>query len=110
MKVRRELEGKVGRLWSVVAHPIYVALWLFAALEQGGPMRLRLERLKLTFAGAIVLVVISLGLCAVQAGVWAKATAHAKSETLTQNKLGSHRPNEAAGLVGMLLLVHGTVY
>jgi hypothetical protein len=66
---------------------------------------MRLERLKLTYAGAIVLVVVSLGLFAVQAGIWAKATAHAKSETVTQNKLGSHRPSEIAGLAGMLLLV-----
>jgi len=68
-------------------------------------MRLRLERLKLTYAGGIVLMVISLGLFAVQAGVWARATAHAKSETVLQNKLGSHHPNETAGLAGMLLLV-----
>jgi len=68
-------------------------------------MRLRLERLKLTYAGGIVLVVISLGLFAVQAGVWAKATAHTRSETETANKVGSHRPSETAGLAGMLLLV-----
>ena len=68
-------------------------------------MRIQLERLKLTYAGAIVLVVISLGLFAVQATVWVKATAHAQSETVTQNKLGSHPPSETAGLAGMLLLV-----
>jgi hypothetical protein len=66
---------------------------------------MRHQRLRLTYAGAIVLVVISLGLFAVQAEVWANATAHAKSETVTQNKLGSHHPSEVAGLAGMLLLV-----
>jgi hypothetical protein len=49
---------------------------------------MQLERLKLTYVGAIVLVVISLGLFAVQATVWVKATAHAKSETATQISLG----------------------
>ena len=68
-------------------------------------MRLRLGKLKLTYAAAIVLVVISLGLFVVQAGVWARATAHARTETVTQNKIGSHRPSETAGLAGMLLLV-----
>ena len=68
-------------------------------------MRIPLEKLKLTYGAAIVLVIVSCGLFVVQAGVWAKATEGAKSETVIQNKLASHPPSETAGLAGMLLLV-----
>ena len=65
---------------------------------------MRLAKLNLTYAGAIALVVVSLGLFAVHAGVWVTAT-DSKSETETENRGGGHRPSEMAGLSGMLLLV-----
>src|SRR4051812_50057435 len=63
----------------------------------GGTMRL-------TKKGAIILVVISLALIAVQAGIWAKATSHSRSETQTENRINPHHPSEIAGVSGLLLL------
>jgi len=52
----------------------------------------------------IALLVVSLILFCVQAGVWAKANAHEPSETAKQNIIGHHQPNEMAGVAGMGLL------
>jgi hypothetical protein len=60
---------------------------------------------KLTNAGAIILTVISLVLCAVQAGIWAKAEEHSRSETELQNREGRNPPNEMPGVAGLGLLV-----
>ena len=53
----------------------------------------------------IVLVVVSLVLCAAQGWIWMKATARAKSETDVQERVERHPPNELAGLAGMTLLL-----
>src|SRR4051794_592428 len=63
----------------------------------GGTMRL-------TKKGAIILVVISLVLIAVQAGIWAKAASHFRSGRQTGNRINPHHPSEIAGVSGLLLL------
>jgi hypothetical protein len=60
-------------------------------------------------SSAIALLVVSLLLFTLQAGLWAKATAHARSETDKQNMEVHHPPNEIPGLAGMFLLVAGGV-
>jgi hypothetical protein len=49
--------------------------------------------------------VISLVLFAVQAGLWVRSTAHARSETDKQNVEGQHPPNEIPGILATCLLV-----
>lgn len=51
------------------------------------------------------LFVTSLILFAIQAGIWARATRHAHSETDKQNIEIRHQPNEMAGIAGMFLLL-----
>ena len=65
--------------------------------------------MKLTNAGAIILTVISLVLCAFQAGIWAKSEEHARSETELQNRESRNPPNETPGVAGLGLLVLGGV-
>ena len=60
--------------------------------------------MRLTKKGALILVVISLALIAVQAEIWAKATSHSRSETQTENRMNPHHPSEIAGVSGLLLL------
>jgi hypothetical protein len=45
---------------------------------------------------AIALLVISLVLFAFEAGIWARSTIHARTETDKQNILGHQQPNEIA--------------
>jgi uncharacterized membrane protein YidH (DUF202 family) len=54
---------------------------------------------------AIAVFIVSLVLFAIQAGLWMRATAHARNETDKQN-LEEHRPpTEIAGVAGLFLLV-----
>jgi hypothetical protein len=46
----------------------------------------------------------SLILCAIQAGIWARSTIYAHSETDKTNIESQHPPNEIAGIVGLFLL------
>jgi hypothetical protein len=48
---------------------------------------------------------LSLILCAMQAGIWARSTIHARSETEKANLESQHPPNEIAGVAGIFLLV-----
>ena len=53
----------------------------------------------------IALFVVSLFLLGIQAGIWAKSTAHARSETDKQN-IEEHRPpSEIAGIAGFTVLI-----
>jgi hypothetical protein len=52
----------------------------------------------------IALLVLSLILCAIQAGVWARSTIYARSETDKTNIESQYPPNEIAGIVGLFLL------
>ena len=61
--------------------------------------------MKLSNTLAIVLTVISVVLCAVQAGIWAKAEEHTRSETELQNRESRNPPNEMPGVAGLGLLV-----
>ena len=54
---------------------------------------------------AIALLLLGVVLCAIQAGVWARSTAPARSETDKQNAEQRHQPNEMAGLAGTFLLI-----
>jgi hypothetical protein len=54
---------------------------------------------------AIILAVIALALCAVQAGAWIKATAHTSSLTDVQNREGQHPTTDVPGIAGLCLLV-----
>jgi hypothetical protein len=54
---------------------------------------------------AIGLLVLGLILCAIQAGVWARSTAPARSETDKQNIEGHRPPSEMAGVAGTFLLI-----
>jgi hypothetical protein len=54
---------------------------------------------------AIALLVISLILFSFEAGIWARSTMHARSETDKQNILGHHQPTEIPAIAGMFLLI-----
>jgi hypothetical protein len=58
---------------------------------------------------AITLLVMSLMLFGVQAGIWARSSSHARSETDQQNMIIKHPPSEAAGIVATLLLLAAMV-
>jgi hypothetical protein len=62
-------------------------------------MRLKKKRLNV-----IALIVFSLVLCALQAGIWARSTMHARSETDKANIESQHPPSEIAGIAGIFLL------
>ncbi len=57
---------------------------------------------------AIALLVISLILFAFEAGIWARSTIHARSETDKQN-IQSHQPNEIPAIAGAFLLIAAAV-
>ena len=63
-------------------------------------MRFKKKRINL-----IALIIFSLVLCAIQAGVWARSTIHACSETDKANIESQHPPSEIAGLAGIFLLL-----
>jgi ABC-type phosphate transport system permease subunit len=54
---------------------------------------------------AIALLVISLVLFAFEAGIWARSTIHARTETDKQNILGHQQPNEIPAIAGTFLLI-----
>jgi hypothetical protein len=58
---------------------------------------------------AIALLVISLILFAFEAGIWARSTIHARSETDKQNIQGHHQPNEIPAIAGAFLLIAAAV-
>jgi hypothetical protein len=58
---------------------------------------------------AIALLVISLILFAFEAGIWARSTSHARSETDKQNILGRHQPTEIPAIAGASLLIIAAV-
>ncbi len=58
---------------------------------------------------SVALLVLSLLLFGVQAGLWAHSTAHARTETDKQNLMGKNPPTEVPGAAGMLLLVAAAV-
>ena len=49
---------------------------------------------------AIALLVVALILFAFEAGIWARSTIQARSETDKQNIQGHHRPNEIPPIAG----------
>jgi hypothetical protein len=57
----------------------------------------------------IALLVLSLILFGVEAGLWTKPTMHARSETDKANILGASQPNELPAIAGILLLVAAAV-
>jgi hypothetical protein len=57
----------------------------------------------------IALLVISMILFAFEAGIWARSTIHARSETDKQNILGRHQPNELPAIAGIFLLIAAAV-
>jgi uncharacterized membrane protein YidH (DUF202 family) len=61
--------------------------------------------MRLTNRGAIIVIVLSLALCALQAGLWAKTEAHVRSETEMQARESRNPPSEIPGVVGLGLLV-----
>jgi hypothetical protein len=61
--------------------------------------------MRLTIRSAIVLTVVSVLLCVVQAGIWAKDTSHVTSQTAEQNKEIRHPPSEIPGVAGLTLLL-----
>lgn len=54
---------------------------------------------------AIGLLVLSLIVVLVQAGIWTKAVSHAHSETDKQNIEGHQPPNEMPGVTATFLLI-----
>jgi hypothetical protein len=58
---------------------------------------------------AIALLVISLILFAFEAGIWARSTLNAGSETDKQNILGHHQPTEIPAIAGTALLIIAAV-
>ncbi len=54
---------------------------------------------------AIALFVVAIFLFGIQAGIWAKSTSQARSETDKQNIEQRHPPNELAGVAGIFLLI-----
>jgi hypothetical protein len=54
---------------------------------------------------AIALLVISLILFSFEAGIWARSTKDARSETDKQNILGHHQPTEMPAITGTILLI-----
>jgi len=61
-------------------------------------------RLKNKKRNVIALLILSLILCGIQAGIWARSTIYAHSETDKTNIESQHPPNEIAGIVGLFLL------
>jgi hypothetical protein len=57
----------------------------------------------------IALSVVSLILFAFEAGIWAKSTSHARSETDKQNILGRHQPTEIPAIAGAFLLIAAAI-
>lgn len=57
----------------------------------------------------IALLAISLVLFAFEAGIWARSTIHARSETDKQNIQGHHQPNEIPAIAGAFLLIAAAV-
>jgi cell division protein FtsX len=58
---------------------------------------------------AIILFMVSLVLFGLQAGIWARSSSHARSETDQQNIVIKHPPSEAAGIVALVLLLGAMV-
>jgi hypothetical protein len=69
------------------------------ALKVGQSMRLKNKK-----RNVIALLILSLILCGIQAGIWARSTIYAHSETDKTNIESQHPPNEIAGIVGLVLL------
>jgi len=61
-------------------------------------------RFKKKRTNLIALIIFSLVLCAIQAGVWARSTIHARSETDKANIESQHPPSEIAGIAGVFVL------
>jgi hypothetical protein len=54
---------------------------------------------------AIILVLVALVLCALQAGVWSRSMRHDPSETAKQDSESQHPPTEIPGIAGICLLM-----
>jgi flagellar basal body-associated protein FliL len=54
---------------------------------------------------AIILTVLALILCVLQAGIWVNSTSHTASQTDEANKENQHPPTEIPGVAGFCLLV-----
>lgn len=61
--------------------------------------------MSLTKKRAVTLVVVSLVLLVLQAGLWVKATAHMRSQTDEANRIIQHSPTEIPAIAGFTLLV-----
>lgn len=61
--------------------------------------------MSLTKKRAVTLVVVSLALLILQAGLWVAATAHMRSQTDEANRIIAHSPTEIPGIAGFTLLV-----
>ena len=54
---------------------------------------------------AVALLLMSLVLFAVQGAIWARSTAHTRSETDKQNVESRRPPSEVSGIAGVCLLI-----
>ena len=61
--------------------------------------------MQVTKRRAVVLVVLSLALFVLQAGLWVKATAHVRSQTDEANRIIQHSPTEIPGIAGVSFLI-----
>ena len=61
--------------------------------------------MSLTKKRAVTLVVVSLVLIILQAGLWVAATAHVRSQTDEANRIIAHSPTEIPAVAGFTLLV-----
>ena len=61
--------------------------------------------MNITKRRAVTFTVIALLLCALQAGIWMRSTAHARSQTDVANKESQHPPTEIPGIAGLSLLI-----
>jgi hypothetical protein len=53
----------------------------------------------------IVLTAVALVLCVLQAGIWIRATEHARTLTALQNKEGQQPSTDIPGVAGLCLLI-----
>lgn len=58
---------------------------------------------------AIVLTVVALVLCVLQAGIWVRAAEHVRTPTALQNKEGQHPSTDIPGVAGLCLLIAAVV-
>ena len=61
--------------------------------------------MKFTKNHATAAIVIALILCAIQAGIWSRSTAHDRTETDKIDTESQHSPTEIPGVAGFTLLV-----